>query len=151
MPFQRWSLAVLRLHIADCSVIEKPNCIRFKVTNFTVMLFRTGLAVVTGIKDESDCDFAVSTVVDHLHKVVHECYEQSFTVNGWRIKTILATVRLSNVVIDPYSLKKRSSFNITWEPEINNAVIVREGNVTIKLFPRTLSVVLFFCGDGMLV
>jgi TATA-box binding protein (TBP) (component of TFIID and TFIIIB) len=108
-----------------------------------VMLFRTGVAVLTGIKNESDCEAAIQEVVVRLRKVTDDCYGATFSVEGWRVKTIIATARLTDVRIDPYALKKRSPFATTWEPEINNAVLVRDRNVTIKLYPGTPSVVVF--------
>jgi TATA-box binding protein (TBP) (component of TFIID and TFIIIB) len=109
----------------------------------TLMVFKTGNLIITGIPNIEHVDESVCSALSILKAVTNKCYGQSFTGHTQYIKTIMATSKMENVRFCPYYLKNKSPFNTTWEPEICNSINLRRLGVTAKLFPSTLSLVLF--------
>jgi TATA-box binding protein (TBP) (component of TFIID and TFIIIB) len=125
---------------------SQPNFLKFQLdSNAVALLFRTGSVVITGIKSPDKKLSAVRRCVELLRNAFQCSFPFKVTVDVRRvkIKTILAVCKLKGVRVCPYDMRRNAPFMFRWEPEICNAVIVSLDNVTLKLFPRTCSVVIF--------
>lgn len=105
------------------------------------MVFCSAKIIITGIREPGDVDMTVNYALDQINKFTPIPLHATCI----RVKTILAKGHLHRLVC-PYracQLGLQHNFKVRWEPEICNAIIAREGNVSIKIFPRTGCVLAF--------
>lgn len=139
-------LRALRERITNSYMNRRPNFVGINLgDNCVGMVFRSGKAVVTGIRTLD----VRRTKVRLLTRFVRRALRTVQHATGVRVveqyvKTILAVGKLSSRVrVCPYRLQNESTLKLAYEPEINNAIILKQGRVTLKLFPSTGTVVAF--------
>lgn len=130
--------------IAGSYLNSRPNFLGINLGgNCVGMVFKTGKAVVTGIRTRDDRRSKVRLLTRYLKKAMRSIMPVVRVVEQ-RVKIILAVGKVtSRVRVCPYRLKNESTFKLAYEPEVNNAIILKQGRVTLKLFPSTGTVVAF--------
>lgn len=104
-------------------------------------MFRSAKMIITGIHEPNAIDMSVNCALDKINKFTPIPLHATHI----RVKTILAKGHLNRLVC-PYQFCKlapQHKFKARWEPEICNAIIATKENVSIKIFPRTGSVLAF--------
>lgn len=127
----------LNAYIHVGKINRAPRFLKFTVGGATAMLFTSGRMIVTGIAHPNAIEDAVGAALLKL--------SPTLIVKSVRTKTILAKAHLHRLIC-PYkicALAARHGLKAYWEPEFCNAIIVKHLSATIKIFPRTGSVIAF--------
>lgn len=129
--------------ISGARLNAAPRFVCFKTPHATAMLFGSGQMIVTGIPHPDNVSITVDTVLRYLSAAIRRDVRPA----SIRIKTILAKAALRRLVC-PYvvvdlSKQQPHLFTAQWEPELCNAIIIHAHSCTMKVFPRTGSVISF--------
>lgn len=130
-------------YIPKCTLRHAPHFLSFRVSDATVMLFASGQMIVTGIPHPTHVNATVNNVLDTISNITHH----PVSAINIRIKTILATAKLARMVCPYKSTIHSHTYRSYYEPEMCNAIVfvaqTYPSPVTIKVFPRTGSVIAF--------